>query len=150
MADNNEAKELWKKIKDIPPFIASIIAVLAACAGIITWIVGYFATQAQLNDARCISEININMLSKQMYSLINYDDYIKKKKDILELTKRKNQDILNFTSDDEEKLIDLNAKAEIQLRAVEKAKVEVDWLLNILKTGKLFTASGECRSTKER
>ena len=139
---------MWKKLKEIPAFVSAIIAVLASIIGIVTWVSGYFATQAQLKQARCIAEININILSKQLDQKILYDEYCKKKMEISKLDQKKMEDPENFSDYDIERLISLITKAESDQNLKESAKNEAHWLLSVIKSGNIFTASGDCKSQK--
>ncbi len=68
---------MWEKIKAIPPFIASIIAIVSAVIAAMVWTVGYFATQHQLIYVKCISDKNEELLSQQVLSIGHYNVYIK-------------------------------------------------------------------------
>ncbi len=68
---------MWERIKSIPPFLASIIAIISAIIAAIIWIVGYFATQQQLSFVKCISDKNEELLSQQVLSIGNYNAYIR-------------------------------------------------------------------------
>lgn len=155
----------WNKFKDIPPFVASIIAVVAALFGVAIWISAYFATQAQLKNAevildnkiieanknivrtRCIAELNINMLSEQIRQKYVFDEFLKCKNGIGELEKKKKNNE-SFSYVDQQKLTELKASSGKMWIQITNSIEEMERLDAVLKSNNIFTPSGDCKSTK--
>jgi hypothetical protein len=137
----------WDKIKEIPAFISAIIAVIATIIAILTWVTGYFATQKQLKESRCLAEININILYEQVKHKIVLDEYLKciNEVDALEEKKKNNQSI---SSTDQQKLNELKTQAKSKWKIIDNAIGKMEWLYDVLKSGNLMTPDGVCKSKK--
>lgn len=81
-SDSNGGKTLWQRIRDVPAFLAALIAVVSATARVVTWVAGYFATQQQLAEARCLLSNQVDSLAFQIEQLAFYDRYLKLTREI--------------------------------------------------------------------
>lgn len=129
---------VWGRIKNVPPIVASIIAVLAAIVTVVTWVTGYFATQKQLEYVQCISDANEELLSIQVTTANLYSNYINK---ILKLKR--------LTEQDEE----LSVSEQQETQKLE-ADTEREWskIINLdKKADKLASSlmSGQCGKSGE-
>jgi len=71
-------KSTWDRIREIPSFVAAIIALVSVLITAATFIVGYFATRAQLRTVDCVYENFTNSLSAQIEQIVHlglYDRY---------------------------------------------------------------------------
>lgn len=145
---NENKKSFREKIQAIPAFIASIIAILAAIISIFTWISGYFATQAQLKKARCITGLNAEIMSNQIDQIILGNEFFKKTLDVIKLENSKKKDPNSFNNDDEAELRELQSDVESIYKRKENAKDNVDRLSKVLKSGDISASSEECKPFK--
>ena len=129
---------VWGRIKNVPPIVASVIAMLAAIVTVVTWVTGYFATQKQLEYVQCISDANEELLSIQVTTANLYSNYINK---IMKLKR--------LTEQDEE----LSVSEQKETQKLE-ADTEREWskIINLdKKADKLASSlmSGQCGKSGE-
>ena len=122
---------VWKRVRNIPPLIAAIIAILAAVVTIVTWVTGYFATQKQLNYVQCISDANEELLSIQVQTANLYSNYINKAIKIKSLTARDEALALS----EQEELEKLQADAEREWSKLISLDEKADELARDLTSG---------------
>lgn len=133
------SKTLWGRFKDIPPFIASIIAIVSACVALGTWFVGYFATKQEVQKIRCIASINNCMISRQLEQKVLYDDYVKIKCEIEQINNKP------VRSDaDNQKVVSLRAAAESRWEEFLAAKKKAKRLIDILNSNQVVKTDGTC------
>lgn len=135
---------MWKKIKEIPPLIYSIIAIISAIAGLFIWVFGYFATHAELEKVECWAKINIKINSKQISQTILLNERYKLKDRIQNLENKKHSD--NLTRYEKEMLDENKKLSEENEENMKKCKNETEKLLEIVRSGEFFNADGQCRS----
>ena len=134
---------MWKKIKEIPPFITSIIAILAAVIAVTTWVFGYFATRSELEKVRCWSEINIKINSKQIDQTILLADNFRMKSCIQILERKKESESL--TNFERETLKEYEDLCKSNDKDIKEIKAETERLLEIVRSGTVVESDGHCK-----
>ena len=137
------AQTIWTRVQNIPPFIASLIAIIAAILAVITWIMGYFATQQQLKEVKCTAYINNTMISRQLDQKIYYDEYVKMKVQIAELEKKQKSSLL--AADEQSRLQEFNTKTSTTLDSMKEARKKAKRLLDIIHSGDVVNPDGTCK-----
>lgn len=145
---------MWKKIKEIPPFITSIIAIIAAVIGVTTWVFGYFATRSELEKVHswaenemkkihCWAEINITINSRQIAQSTLLAKYFQEKACINALEReRDSQSLTQFEKEALGEHLKLFASYEEEIKALKK---QSDKLLDIVRSRNIIDANGECK-----
>jgi hypothetical protein len=140
-----ERRGLWQRIKEFPPFIASIIGIVAAIVGVVTWVTGYFATREQVTEVACWSQINNQIDSRQIAQTLLIGQRFELRTLIRELEKKElhegltehEKDSLNQGKQEYEDI-------ETKLRAARDAALELQM---IIRSGKVVDSNGECRGS---
>lgn len=126
---------MWNKIKNIPSFVAAIIAVVSAVFAAGAWVTGYFATRAQLEIVRCISDHQEALLSYRIQSENAYAKYISAKVKL----DRLNGDRNDGRSVDASQETELEASAKKNWDLIIKNQSRINELEQDLKSGKCIT-----------
>lgn len=124
-------RSVWQSIKELPPFVASVIAIIAAIGTAAAWIVGYFATKSELDHVSCISNHNEQLLSSQVKAANSYTNYIKAKAKLAELEQRQSVG----GNVDKEEFIALDTDAKRYWNSLEKATAVGDDIASFLQSG---------------
>lgn len=129
---------MWEKIKAVPPFIASIVAIVAAVLAAVTWVGGYFATKSSLEHVRCISDKNEELLAQQILASGYYSGYIQKNVKIMNLESvardQANARLIPATQNRE--LAELKAAAAIDWEKLDAANKRADDIAAFLRAGR--------------
>jgi len=134
---------MWQKIKEIPPFISSIVAIIAALVGLIIWVFGYFATRTELEKAKCWADINIKINAKQIQQTLLLGERYQLKNTIQELENTKAS--AGLTGYEEESLKEQIEQCKSNEDAMNKLKTETERLIEVVRSGQVIDSDGQCR-----
>ena len=131
MADHR--RSTWERIKDIPGFVAAIIALVSVLISAAVFVIGYFATRDQLRTVDCVYRSWTDALSGQIEQLTLLNLYSAKKN---EWTAKKSQ-------------LDLSPKNNLLRIEIDEIKREMDNSLQKIDTAressmKAIAAKEEC------
>ena len=135
---------LWEKFKDIPPFVSSVLAILAVFTGVASWVVGYFATKSELNKVECMRVLNDKLLDHQgqqitLYALYSENKYRKAQLDSLP----------EMTPEQQAAYYEITKNMDSAWTTKKKEGEKSQRILSILKSGDLFDQDGECRGNSD-
>lgn len=144
---------MWQRIKEFPPVIASVVAVLAAVIGVVTWISGYFATRQYVDHVHCLTLTNNTLNSRQIDQTLALQQQQALDAKIKYLRRQKkrakqNETSIGLTRFEEESLEQNEKDYKEYGKAFAAAQKEANRLLSILKSGDLFDGQ-ECKAAQE-
>ena len=117
------------KLKEYKEFLV----ILVFFAGGASWIYGYFATKAQLNEARCLLDANIEAVTHQLKKKLLYDDILLLERDLRILSDK--LALGPLSNDEKTRLDNLTLDRGLKRAQLEKSIQVEQQMLNRLRRG---------------
>jgi hypothetical protein len=138
-----DTPRLWERAKDVPPFVSSIIAVIAAIGALITWTFSYFATQDQLEQARCVSYLSTLIVEKRFEIKVFADSIPDLRLRIDPLDKKEKGGTI--TPQELKVLVDLKTRLSEQRALISDSRERWQAAKHILRSNQLLDSNGKCK-----
>jgi hypothetical protein len=116
------SKSAWDRIREVPGFVAAVIALISVMISASIFVVSYFATRGQLLTVNCFYENVTNSLSAQIEQIALYNQYNVMTAQLIEQQNR-----LDAAPQDnalELQVIETKRKMDVAFQRIEASKIE--------------------------